>query len=131
MRTVTAVSVAGLMLAAGAYAAVQTSVRDPDERKASFICWWNPGMRSAVVVWRFGTRPPGSELVSNVTRNAPFARQSRIRAGDSMRVQITFVAGQALTGPGLSIACVLKAGANTVPFSAQSHRPIDRTVLAF
>lgn len=129
MKTLTA-SVAGLALVAGAYFAVQTSVRDPDERKASFICWWVPGDHLATVTWRFGGRPPGSEIVRHVTRNAPFGRKTgSVRIGDSVRITVTFGVGQPLTGPGLSTACVVKAGRNVVPFQEPSHRRIDRTVL--
>lgn len=129
MRALKAASVAGLVLAAGTYAAVQTSVRDPDERKASFSCWWYPERR-AVVGWRFGSRPYRSDIVQDVTRNAPFGRKSTIKVGETVHVRITFGIGQRVAERGAGTACVIKAGTNVVPFSLEGLVNIDKTVIA-
>jgi hypothetical protein len=121
---------AALVFAGAAYAAVQTATQaDDGRRKASFSCWWSPGERTATVGWRFGGQPPGSEIVSDVTRNAPFARKSgSVHAGETVHVTITFAPGQPLTGPGLRLSCVIVAGANVVPFGETDHSGVNKTV---
>jgi hypothetical protein len=124
VRTVAA-TIGTLALAAGAYFAVTTAVKDPDDRPASVSCWWYPGVRAADVGWRFGERPPGVERVDSVTKNGPFLRKSRVRVGDVVSVTVTWPDHDPREKGGLAVECTVRAG-----FTRQTFRQPDHTGLS-